>query len=163
MYRAFSISSFVGSVLTRIVCFVLIFYLTAHLWENPILISILAFLLLILVLFIGDDQIILSDAELIFTDSSIMIWIFGFGKQKYKIEEVRSVFMQPSIQGAIELGIAAALAVFLPKHINGRTTPLFIELKNGNTVRREISGLSRGQLKKLADAVNSSVGQSPRK
>ena len=122
--------------------------------ENPIVISIVVIFCLLIILFIGDDQIIVYPDRVIQKTNSFASLFLKSPDCCYKIQDIKSAYLQ-STGSHTEIGVALLIYSLLPKrNTSNKSNPIFLDLKNGKTVRIE-TDLEWNKMKKIIDIINS--------
>ena len=126
VYKAFSVFEFIKMLFLRGCMLVAAGYCFAHFEENPVVISVAILLCLALVIFIGDDRIIVYEDRVVEKDSSLAAYWFSF---KHRILSKPDVFAS---------GVISILNLPTPrKAAISDNDAIFFELKDGNIQRIE--------------------------
>jgi len=152
IYTGFSFFEFIWTLFLRIAAVFGLIYSLFYFDENPIIISLVVFLCLLAILFIGDDQIVLYPDRLVHMTNSFASLIFRQKGKTYEIQNIKCAYLQPKGSGS-ELAVGMLLAFMLSKRNSSRSRPIFLDLKNGETVRIE-TYLERNQMKKIVNIIN---------
>lgn len=155
LYTGFSLIELIGTLFLRLAALFGLIYSLAYFDENPVVISVAALFCLLIVVFIGDDQIVVYPDKVIQTTNSLSSLIFRNTGTIYKIEDIKIAYLQP-IGSATEFAGAFLLASLLPKQNYDRSRPIFLDLKSGETVRIA-TNLGREKMKTIVKTINNLV------
>ncbi len=131
----------------------------SHYDENPILIIIFSALCLLFILIIGDDQIVVYKDSVSQTTNSLMSFIFKSKGRTYKLDTIKTAYLEPNIKlDFAEIGIIALLAMILPRNTSNSnaTRPIYFELKNGETVKFD-TNLENKKMKHIVEMINNLI------
>jgi hypothetical protein len=157
LYTGFSFFQFIWMIILRLAATFGLLYSIKSIDENPIVITLVAIFCLLIILFIGEDEIIVYPDRVTQTTNSLASIFIKTPDCSYKIQDIKSAYLQP-IGSTAEFGVAILLVSLLPKgntH-NKDIRPIFLELKNGKTVTIE-TYLEWVKMKKIVDIINSLV------
>lgn len=156
LYRGFSYSNFIWYLLLRIAVLVGVGSGLLHFDENPVVISIFLLICVLLFLFLGDDQIDVYSDRVVHYNNSLAHLLSLDKPTVYSIKDIRKASLPDTSVGVTGTVVALLLAAVLPKQSGQNSYPIFLELKNGKTVRVQ-TYLRAHHMKKVVELVNSLV------
>lgn len=156
MYRGFSYFNFIWYLFLRIAILVGAGSALLHFDENPVVISIFLFICGLLFLFLGDDQIDVYSDRVVHYNNSVAHLLSLDKPAVYSIKDIRKASLPNTSVGVTGTIVALLVAAVLPKQSGQNPFPIFLELKNGETVRLQ-TYLRGDHMKKVVALVNSLV------
>ena len=157
VYTAFSIFEILWTLVLRMICVIFLIYILVHYEENPTLIIIIAVICLLLILFIGDDQITVYTDKIIQNTNSFGSLIFNNNGTTLKLENIKVAYLETTKKSSVkELGMAGIIAFLLPIQNKNRDkkTLIYFELNSGEILNFE-TNLEKSKLIKIVELVNS--------
>jgi len=161
LYTGFSFFEFINMLFLRLACVFGLIFTLPHYDENPVLIIIVSAICLLLMFFLGDDQIIVYEDRVTQITNSFSSLIFKSKGKTIKMNEIKYAHLQSLPKSSpSEIGVAILLAAVLPKGNIDRdkARPIFFELKNGDTLKFD-TNLESNKMKKIVEIVNSLTQQ----
>jgi xanthosine utilization system XapX-like protein len=156
LYTGFSFWESLSMFFARIAATVGLIYALLHFEENPVVIAIVSLLCLLLIVFIGDDQITVYSDRIVQKTNSLASLFYTSKGKVYAIKDIKQASLQPP-STTEEIGATVLLAAILPKQNNRSTSrPIFLDLKNGETVRLN-TDLNESAMRKIVELVNSLI------
>ncbi|HWA34733.1 MAG TPA: hypothetical protein VG737_11410 [Cyclobacteriaceae bacterium] len=152
------IFGFWKSLLWRMLCICVLFYLLIHFEENPPVIVIAGMVLLLLFLAIGNDELVVYRDRLVHTNTSLFQLLFRKGGKVYDLTWVQEAsILERTRPGAFDIGaIAILISLIGQKGSRGTRNTLFLDLTNGEQIR-VTTDISNRRLRQVADAVNAAI------
>jgi len=154
LYTGFSFYELIWTLFLRLAAVIGIIYSLSHYDENPAVILFISIISLALILILGDDQIIVYSDKITQSTNSFASLIFNSKGLTYQIQDIKNAYLQPSTTSPTEIGAGILLALIMQKQNNDKSRPIFLEMKNGETIRLETK-LERNKMKKIVETVNS--------
>jgi hypothetical protein len=162
VYTGFSFFQVLWFLFLRVMAVFLMVYVLSNYEENPpVVITISAFLFL-LILIIGDDQIVVYQDRIVQKTNSIWSLVINSKGSSYQIENIKLAYLyKPTIPDPGAGLAAAALYLILPKSYrspNGsdRSKPIFLNLKDG-TIEEISTYLDESTMEHIVQTVNAIV------
>ena len=126
IYRGFSFLQFFYMLALRCIVLAALIYTAFQFNENPVLISIVIILGIILWIFVGDDQICIYSDRVTQTDTSLATILFNGKEVSYDIKNIRSAYLTPETNDKGEIAIALIFTWLLPDANSTSERPVFL-------------------------------------
>ena len=157
-FRSASNFQFLISLLWRAGCLAGIFYLLLHYEENPPVIIVATVLVSIAFFIIGNDEITVYTDRVVWTDTSIINYIFPSHAKVYYIKDIQSASL-PNDEGPdiFDRAIIEIIVRFLPKKPSrDNDNPFYLDMKNGDAVTIS-TAIDMDDVKRIVIEINSLV------
>lgn len=158
IYTAFSFYSFLRSLIYRLLALTGLIVSLTHYEENPVVISIFAGLCLLFILFIADDRISVYPDKVVQSSNSIVSLLMVSRSTQFLIRDISSASLQPPGDPVKSAAVAVVLYLLPGRSRRHHSSPIFLELKNGEMASLETE-LGKRQMQKIADLINKLVHQ----
>ena len=127
-----------------------------HYYENPIVITIFAFLCLGFVLILGDDQIDIYEDKVVLSTNSFASFIFKSKGKTYYINEIKKAYLPPTNISTVDFTLVMLVSMIGGRNSGNRNRPIYFEMINGKE-ERVGTCLEENKRKKIVQVVNSLV------
>src|SRR5690349_15970371 len=114
IYTGFSMAQFAWMMLQRVLAAFGIFFCSLHYEENRPLFAVVIAILVLLILVLGEDQIVIYKSRVVYSNNSIFSLICRLKGKQYFIDDMKAAYQQSS-GNFQEIGFAFFLAMLLPK------------------------------------------------
>ncbi len=155
LYKGFSVLDFFWTLFLRGACVFGLIYTLPHFEENPVLITIVVFFLLLGICFIGNEVILIYEDRIVQKPNSLASLFFKRKHKTIAIPQIQRAYLQQASKNSpSETGIAILLAFFLSRNTSSMLAAISFQLKNGDTIEL-YTELDTGEREKMVALVNS--------
>lgn len=155
LYKGFSVLDLFWTLFLRGACVFGLIYTLPHFEENPVLITIVVFFLLLGICFIGNEVILIYKDRIVQKTNSLASLFFKRKPKAIAINQIQLAYLQQTPNNSpSETGIAILLAFFLSRSTSQMVNVISFQLKNGDTVEL-YTHLDKGKREKIVALVNS--------
>lgn len=156
LYTGFSFFNLLVSIAIRLCLIIAILLIYPHYDENPVVITVVLSIFVILIVIIGNDEIVVYEDKVIETDFSFLALLFKKRKKTILLSDVKRAYIEQKPKPTLsEAAVAiAVLAMFRTKQSNWKNlNTIFFELNNGDTIKW-LTDLDSTVVDNIVEAVN---------
>ncbi len=155
LYTGFSFFNLLVSIAIRLCLVIAIILVYPHYNENPAVIAVVLSIFVILIVIIGNDEIVVYEDKVIETDFSFLA-LLKKRKKTILLSDVKRAYIEQKPKPTLsEAAVAiAVLAMFRTKQSNWENlNTIFFELNDGNTIKW-LTDLDSTVVDNIVEAVN---------
>lgn len=158
IYIGFSIYQFIWTLFLRVVCVFVSIYCLREYDQSPALILIVICVCLFLILYLGDDQIIIYEDRITQSRNSFLSSLLRRKEKTIPLKQIRRAFLLPTGRPSPASVPPVVARAYLNRRIRNeyRPDPIFFELENGETTDL-YTYLGKTKREKIAAHVNALV------
>lgn len=155
LYNGFSVFDVFWTLFLRGACVLGLIYTLPHFEENPVLIAVVVFFLLLGSCFIGNEVILIYKDRVVQKSNSLASLFFKRKPKTIEISQIQRAYLQQASKNSPhETGIAILLAFFLSRNTSSMLAAISFQLKNGATIEL-YTHLDNGKREEMVALVNS--------
>jgi hypothetical protein len=161
LYSRFSISNLIVSLGLRLCVIVAIFFIFPHYHENPIVISIVLAFCGLLILLIGNDEIVIYEDRLVKTSVSFWSMIFRNSKETILFAEIKNAFVKIPPKSTVSETIAAVAisALLKTRPMNRYKFNTIYFTKTDDSQIELLTDLNKSDIAEIVEIINSVLQQ----
>ena len=160
VYRAFSFYEFFRVLIGKIAAGVGMISALLHFDENPVVIILFVSFCLALILFIGDEQILIYESVVVQRTNSLANYLFDFRGEAIHLVEIEESFLDTSVPDAYASLVIELLSFVSKKNFNDGSQPIFLKMKDGS-LKQLLTNLDFSKRERIVEEINKLLRDSP--
>lgn len=153
VYKGFSFKEFFGFLISRLAAVVGSVSALLHFDENPVVISLFVAGCLLMILFLGDDQVNVYQNVIVHKTNSIAAYLFNFKTHNYLLSEIDQSFFDLSVPDTYSSAVMNAVSFLSKKSYEEGIQPIFLKMKDGN-MKQLLTRLDYQKRMRIVEEVN---------